>query len=514
MRTKTLAMAVLSALALVAPRAHASSHREAPLTALDRAADITDFYAFMSYDRPGFVTFVMNVDPLLEPGNGPTFFPFDPEVLYEIKVDNNQDAVADVTLQFRFKTEIRAPGVFTGLVGAGQGITSPANAPLDLSGKQPAVGSPLVPPAITALQGKGSDGLNLRQEYKVRVVKGDDTTLLGKDMNLYAVPANAGPSTMPDYPALARLGIYDLGKGIRVFAGTVDDPFFIDLGATFDTLNFRMGAGGGVLSAAQDADDKTNTASDTVSGYNVNTIAIEVPVGMLTSDGAPHAASDHRAVLGTWATTSRQRVIINHRAGMHEGSGPWRQIQRLANPLINEVVIGLGSKDAWSRGQPKDDAKFAPYALDPLLARVLNGVYGIRVPDAPRKDLLLLVQYLPPIAPAGTATGPVADLLRLNTGIPPTKAAQRSRLAVLAGDFGGFPNGRRLGDDVVDIAERVVAGVLVGAPFNAAPYTLIGDGVNTNDMPLQETFPYVSFSQSGRNRRHLDPGEPGGGPVQ
>jgi hypothetical protein len=325
---------------------------------------------------------------------------------------------------------------------------------------------------------------------------------------LFAVPSNVGPRTMPNYPALAAQGLYSLGNGMRVFAGTVDDPFYIDLGAAFDSLNFRTGAGGGVLSPAQDADDRTNTAPDFVSGYNVNTIAIEVPITMLTRTGTKVAASDPAATIGAWGTTARPRTLVRRAPLPAASSGTFAQIQRMGNPLINELIIGTGYKDYWSMSQPKDDSQFANFDLDPLLARVLNAVYGINVPNPPRTDLLPLVIYAPPIAAAGTPGGPVADLLRLNTGVAPTMAANRRRLGLLAGDAAGFPNGRRVSDDVTDIAARAVAGVLNPA-FNVAPNNRIGDGVNTNDLPYQETFPYVAFAQSGRDRRHTDPGELG-----
>jgi hypothetical protein len=181
----------------------------------------------------------------------------------------------------------------------------------------------------------------------------------------------------------------------------------------------------------------------------------------------------------------------------------------MGNPLINEVIIGTGDKDRWSRSAPRDDNQFAGYALDPLLAKVF-GALGLAVPPAPRTDLLPLMQYLPLITgDPSIPAGPIADLLRLNTSVKPTAAASRSRLAVLGGDNAGFPNGRRVSDDVTDIAMRAVAGVLADAKYS---YRL-GDGVNTNDMPYQETFPYVAFAQSGRNRRHVDPGEPGCGPA-
>jgi hypothetical protein len=319
---------------------------------------------------------------------------------------------------------------------------------------------------------------------------------------------------MPDYDALAAQGIYSLKGGgasdIRVFAGTVADPFFIDLGAAFDSFNFRAGAGGGVLSASQDKDDLMNTAPNTVAGFNVNTIAIEVPITMLTSDGKAHPATDTQATIGAWGTTSRQQVTIRQAGAPSMGYGSYYQVQRLGNPLINELIIGTGSKDRWSMEQPVNDAMFASYDLDPLLARVFNAVYGINIPAPPRTDLLPLVTYAPPIAAAGTKAGPIADLLRLNTGVAPTEASKRSRMGLIAGDAAGFPNGRRLTDDVVDIAARVVAGGVLVSGFNVAPNNLIGDGVNASDVPPQETFPYVHYAYSGRDSRHISPGDPTG----
>jgi Domain of unknown function (DUF4331) len=494
----------------------AASHREAPITALDHKADITDIYAFVSYDDPSKVTFILNVDPFLEPSNGPNYFPFDDKILYAIHVDNNNDALDHVVFEIRFQTEIRLPNVFTGFVGAGTGINAPANAPAPLG-----PGTPIVPPAITALDGAGSQGLSLRQMYTVTMVRNGARTQLTNSSGspLFAVPTNVGPRTMPNYAALAQQGIYSLGNGIRVFAGTVDDPFYIDLGAAFDSLNFRIGAGGGVLSPAQDADDATNTAPDAVSGFNVNTIALEVPISMLTRTGTQVASTDPAATIGVWGTTSRPRILVRRAPMADVASGSYSQVQRMGNPLINELIIGTGSKDYWSMSQPKDDSQFASFDLDPLLARVLNAVYGINIPAPPRLDLLPLVTYAPPIAAAGTPAGPVADLLRLNTGVPPTPAGSRRRLGVLGGDNAGFPNGRRVSDDVTDIAARAVAGILcgltapckdsTGAAFLGTSVARIGDGVNTNDVPYQETFPYVAFAQSGRQRRHIDPGEPG-----
>ena len=492
-KVKPLVCVIVAALIVAPPVQFAASHREAPITALDTKADITDFYAFVSYDDPSKVTFILNVDPLLEPGNGPNYFPFDENILYAIRIDNDFDAQEDISFRFRFQMEIRLPDVFTGFVGAGNGIDA------------------IIPPAITALEGPGSEGLSLRQRYTVTMVKNGVSTELTNESGgpLFAVPSNVGPRTMPDYPALAKQGIYHLGDGIRVFAGTVDDPFYIDLGAAFDSFNFRMGAGGGVLSPEQDADDHTNKASDTVSGYNVNTIAIEVPIKMLTRTGTKVAADHPAATIGAWGTTSRPRITVRRAPHPFESSGSFSQVQRMGNPLINELIIGTGDKDFWSMSHPKDDAQFAHYALEPLLARAFNAVFGIKIPPPPRNDLLLLMQYLPPIAANGTPKGPVADLLRLNTGVPPTPIEHRRRLGVLAGDFAGFPNGRRVSDDVTDIAARVVAGGVLVSGFNIAPNNRLGDGVNTNDVPYQETFPYVAFAHSGRDRRHIDPGELG-----
>jgi Domain of unknown function (DUF4331) len=501
----------MSLLLITPPGVFASSHREAPITALDHTADITDFYAFVSYDHPDRVTFIMNVDPFLEPSNGPNYFPFDPSVLYQIKIDNDHDALADVTFNIRFKTEIRAPKLFTGFAGAGNGINAPGNSPAPV-----APGTPIVPPAITSLDGPGAAGLSLRQSYTVTMFRHGQRIPLTPETGsaLFAVPSNVGPRTMPNYEALAKQGIYtvDGDRGdIRVFAGTVADPFFIDLGAAFDSFNFRTAAGGGILTAAQDKDNHLNLARNAVSGFNVNTIAIEVPITYLTSDGNQHHATDPKATIGTWATTSRAKFTVRRSPNPEENFGDFSQVQRLGNPLINELIIGTGYKDTWSMSQPVNDANFASFDLDPTMARIFNAIYGINIPPPPRTDLLPLVTYAPPIAAPGTPAGPVADLLRLNTGVAPTTEANRSRMGLLAGDGAGFPNGRRLTDDVVDIATRVVAGGILNPKFNVAPNNLFGDGVAATDVPTQESFPYVHFAYSGRDSRHIDPSETGCG---
>lgn len=533
-------LSLLMATTMVVPTGlMGASHREAPITALDRAADITDYYSFVSYEDPSKVVFMMSVDPLLEPSNGPNYFPFDPGVVYRINIDNNFDALEDVSFEFSFTTKINAPGVFTGFVGAGTGFNAPNNAPL--SAGRTTAGSAVIPAQITSLTGAGAGGLSLQQTYTVTMVTGSGTTAtrtqLGPSQTLVAVPTYVGSRTMgtpAQYAALARQGIYSVAlptpasgfapPPMRVFAGTTDDPFYIDLGAAFDSLNFRPGAffGGGtsaggvplpVLLPTQDANDTQNFAPDAVSGFNVNTIAIEVPISMVTTQGQP--------VIGSWATTSRLRTQVRPPVAGAAAPQPsdFTQVQRMANPLINELIIGTGSKDSWSTSIPSQDITFANFALDPLLARVLNTVYGLNVPDPPRTDLLPLVAYAPPITARGaaptplTAANPFADLLRLNTSIPATPAATRKRLGFVAGDSAGYPNGRRITDDVTDISLRAVAGILCsgctssGIAFNAALVPALGDGVNMNDVVTQEVFPYMAFAHSGRQRRHIDFGE-------
>jgi hypothetical protein len=484
-KANSLLVLAMSILMLVPTGVFASSHREAPITALDHAADVTDWYAFVSYDHPDRVTMILNVDPFLEPANGPNYFPFDPNVLYEMEVDNNQDGVPDITFQFRFKTEIRQPGIFTGFVGGIFGI-----------------------PPITSLNGPGSEGLSLRQTYTVTMIKNGVTTDLTKGKTAYAVPSNVGPLTMPDYNSLFNQGVVDLGNNLRVFAGTVDDPFFIDLGAAFDSLNFRMGVGG-ILSQAVDSDDKNNYAPDAVAGYNVNSIVLEVPITMLTVDGKLHGAGEKQAVLGTYGATARPQITVRRVGGTYVfGNTNFVQVNREGNSLINELIIGTGSKDKFSTDDPKNDAQFASFFLDPLLAHLFNSVLGVPIPAAPRLDLLPLVQYMAPICPGcgPNDVGPIADLLRLNTGIPPTPVAQQKRLGFLVGDNAGFPNGRRPVDDVVDIASRAVAGILADSKKYGAP---IGDGVNLNGIGYGATFPYVLPANSGRNSVHVGPGQQG-----
>lgn len=549
----TLALALLATAAvpalLVGPTGiRASSHREAPITALDPNADITDLWAFRSYDingndtNPPSITVIMAVDPFAEPSNGPNWFPFDPNILYTIHVDNNNTGLSEVSFQFRFSTQIQLPSVYTGLAG----FTS-------ASGGE----APGVPPQITNFS---DPGLSLRQNYTVTMIKnGVSTQIVNKDGSpFYAVPANAGPRTM-NYADLYAAGTYaSTNQGISVFSGTVDDPFFIDLGGAFDTGNFHTGPSGipGVMNASGDPPgtstdgDNGNFAADMVSGYAVDAIAIQVPITMLTSTGVIEPPTSPYATIGVWGTTARSRITVRRAPKEAFNSSystalanarTFSQVQRLGNPLINELVIGTGNKDYWSMSQPVNDSQFASFDLNPPFVSIVDSLYSVLVPGAlysppaPRDDLLPLVEYLPPIAATGTAPGPIADLLRLNTGVTPTAPGKANRLGLLLGDGAGFPNGRRLADDVVDVTLRVaVGGVLAGnlcgpshnTSCNVFPNYVLGDGVNVNDVTVNlapdgvtnlvepnthfhTSFPYVDYGPSGRDRQHVDPGDPG-----
>jgi hypothetical protein len=325
------------------PVAWAASHREAPLIALDPTADITDFYAFRSWVNRDRVVFIMNVIPGQEPSSGPNYFNFDDDVLYAINLDTNADGRAeDIVYEVRFSTEIRDP--FGAL-------------PVAYAGDVPGV----LPP-ITALDGAGSEGIGVRQRYTVTEVRGTQRRDLGTT-TMFAVPSNVGPQTMPNYEALAAQGIYTLQNGGRVYTGQRDETFYIDLGATFDTLNFRRFPP--ILTAAEDANDNQNPFGvDHFSGFNVNSIAIEVPIATITDE-------PNNAVIGAYASTSRFRVTRlrgapdNVRPGdednLRSGSGAFVQVARMGNPLVNELIIGTGAKDRWNATDPATEAQFLDF---------------------------------------------------------------------------------------------------------------------------------------------------------
>jgi hypothetical protein len=461
--------------------ASAASHREAPLISLDAPADITDFFMFRSYEpgHEGNVDLIMNTNPFEEPSGGPNYYNFDPNVTYKFRVDNNMDGNPDdVVFELKFQNQIR-------------GIVNDAGLPL----------AQVALPPITSLDGPGSEGLGLRQTYTLTMIKNGVSTTLGS--NLIAVPSNVGPRTMPDYAALAAQGIHDLGNGVRVFAGQRDDPFYIDLGGLFDTLN--LGAFPvPTETMAQDASNSTNAFGvDMLSGFNVQSIALEVPASMLTADGKD-AATTSTPKIGAVASTYRPVFSLNG-----GGGGVIKQVQRLANPLVNEAIIGTPQKDYWNtianQGNPffpnQQENQFLDYYLNPRLALALQLVYGVPAATTGRTDLRdLLLTY------NGTApNGIYSDLLRLDLSVPPTPFADQKRLGPLAHDANGnptpdpaaWPNGRRPMDDVLDVATRVIGGPNY---INARA----SDGINTNDKPLPAAFPFLATPWDGRNRIHLN----------
>jgi Domain of unknown function (DUF4331) len=437
--TAVLAAVVAAMLAGKAapPAAEAASHREAPLIALDPPADITDFFFFRSYEpgMQGRVVLIMDVMSE-EPSSGPNYWNFDPNVVYTFNLDNNRDGTADdVKFEFRFRNEFR-------------GVSN------DLGLFLPYVALP----AITKLEdGAGSEGLGLRQRYSVTMVKGGHRTVLAD--GLIAAPSNVGPRTMPNYDALAAQALYtssnsSLPPGVRAFAGQRDDPFYIDLGAVFDTLNLR------------------SPGVDLLAGFNVHEIALELP-SMMISEG--------QNVLGAYASTSRPLVSVRG-----DAKGTPVQVQRLANPLVNEAIIGTRDKDRWNATEPEDEGQFLDYYTNLRLDTALQAVFG--APASPLLDIpRLLLTY-------GSANDRKSELLRLNLGVDPIPIGSQQRLTVLAGDNAGWPNGRRPIDDVTDIAVKVIGG---------SNYLAASDGVDVNDKTYPATFPFLASPHDGRNRVHL-----------
>ncbi len=456
----------------------ASSHGEAPLISQDRYADNTDTYAFRSVEagRSGFVTLMANWIPLQEPSGGPQWFRFDDTVLYEIKVDNTGDGLEDISYQFEFTTTRVNNNTVLGHTALNQDAV------------------------INNLR---DPDYNMPQTYTVTRVDrmGDGSTrstLLSR--NLLTPPNNVGPRVTPNYEAnLGQPAIYPLGREGRVFAGTRDEYFFIDLGV-FDALNLRtINVGGPGLFVGNGV--------DSTQGYNVSTIAVEVPIQAVTRNRAvPTGPTDPNAVIGVWATSSRRAMRVINPDGTRSGTGDWIQISRLGSPLVNELVIPLGLKDAFNSLSPVNDAVAAPAVLDPEFPRIVQTALqvfyniAITIPPPPRNDL---VQIFATGIPVNPITGPnyttflsdgqPHEYLRLNTAIPVTPIGMQSRFGLLGGDVAGFPNGRRPFDDATDIVLRAALGGTPFTPaFNIAPNNVAGDGVSNNpEGPLLTRFPYL-----------------------
>ncbi len=458
----TLTWALLLLGVLAAPPTWASSHSEAPAISKDRLADDTDLYAWVAEDAPGAVTFVGNWVPLIEPNSGPNFASFDDDATYYINIDNVGDAKKHIRFEFEFNTTRQTGATFLYNVGQVTSLTDP--------------------------------DLNVRQTYtltRIDVVGGvEQPTVLGT--NLPVAPWNVGPASMPDYASLAQQAVQTLTGGYKVFVGPRDDPFFVDLASLFDLLTIRKPPG------------NKGKGVDGVGGYNVMSIVLQAPKDKLTKDGQAPSAGANNHIIGIWDTAERLMTRTLNADGTVSHSGPEVQISRLGMPLVNEVVIPLQDKDKFNGSEPVNDlANFAGYVVDPELARLLNLLYGIGVPAPPRADIVAV--FATGVAglnqPAGVTPG---EMLRLNMTIPP--ADEPKRLGVLAGDVAGFPNGRRLADDVVDIELRVVAGVLVDG-FNVAPNNQLGDGIDANDRPFLPYFPYVApphnpFRHSHHPKQH------------
>ena len=407
-----------------------SSHREAPEISKDPSADNTDVYAFVSPDRPGFATLIANFNPAQKPDGGPNFYEFDDRALYEIHISNHGDAQPDITYQFRFHTVIRNPNTFLYNTGPINSISSPA--------------------------------WNRPQFYSVtRKDRSGKTKVLGS--NLATPPVNIGPRSTPNYETLAAQAIHGLGGGRQVFVGPRADPFFVDLGSVFDLAGLRPFNNLHLIKEA------VMPGMNGLQGLNVSTIAIQVPITDLTRGGyAPKDPLNPASVIGVWSSASRQRSrIYDGSKGQSVSSGPFVQISRLGFPLFNELLVPMARKDYWNSQPPCNDKQFAAGVTKPELAGLLpvlypNGLFtNLAAYKKPRADLqAIILTGIPKGVIAGfqNNTGPVlADMLRLNLAIPPTK--NPDALGLIAGDAAGFPNGRRIFDNVVAVALRAVAGL-------------------------------------------------------
>lgn len=506
----TLGLVVIALLAsnlsLIERSALASSHREAPSTSVDPMADGTDVYAFVDPVDPTRVNLIANFIPFQLPQGGPNFYRFDDNILYEIKIDNNGDAVDDISIQWRFKTVVGNANTFLYNTGP-----------------------------ITSLS---SANLNIKQFYSLTVMRGAAAEVLtpatgaaaGSPAGFpFAVPpVNIGPRSTPNYEttlAQAAIATATTSRGTAtLFAGTRDEGFFIDVASIFDLLGLRP------FNSAHVAPLANAPGVDATAGFNVSTLAIQVPISAVTSTGsAPTGASDPNAVIGLYATSSRRALIAfaEDRSGGVTFSGNFVQTSRLGNPLVNEAIIPVGMKDRFNASLPNGDAQFLSFVLDPEPGKLIGyagsppafDLYpSFNGPAPPRNDVAtIFLTGIPTLNlqtnTSGSSSGPAVftgqpantvpnERLRLNLAIAPTGAANAqgtpNRLGFPGGDLAGFPNGRRPGDDVVDIELRVFAGATTFTPtFNVSPNKDLGDGVNQNDVPFLTRFPYLATPRAG-----------------
>jgi hypothetical protein len=481
-----LSMAVLGTLAgATAPAALASSHREAPFLTQSPKVDGTDFYMFRSYEsgRASFVTLIADYVPLQDAYGGPNYFTMDPNALYEIHIDNNGDAREDLTFQFRFHN---------------------ANKDTQLSVGGKSVSIPLVING-GAIAAPNAAGANVRETYTVSVVRGDRrngdkaaVTNAADGGSTFDKPLdNIGNKSIPNYAAYAAAHVYNVNipgcaTPARMFVGQRKDPFAVNLGETFDLINIKA-------PATEFAANAERAARDDLADKNVTAIELEVAASCLTASGS----SD--PVIGGWTTASlRQARLLNPRPNIRAPSiegGPWTQVSRLGMPLVNEVVIGLKDKDTFNASKPSGDSQFADYVTNPTLPaliEILYGSAGAKAPtNFPRNDLV--AAFLTGVSGLNQpATVTAAEMLRLNTSTPAVAMGSQNRLGVIGGDNAGFPNGRRPGDDVVDIALRVVMGKLCTLNLGCAPADApagglhFTDGAYLDDSYFTGAFPYLN----------------------
>lgn len=441
--------------------ATASSHREAPLIAADPAVDNTDVYAFVSPDDPDSVTFVANWFGLQEPNGGPTFYPWATDANYDINIDTDGNAKPDVGYRLTFRTEDRR-GTDTFLYNNGP---------------------------VTSLD---DENLLFRQYYTLSVTKDGGWEKVAEGQ---VAPSHAGKASIPDYGTLRDAAIKDLPGGGKVYVGAAEDSFFADL-RVFDLLY------GG---------DLTEVGQDTLANTNVNTWALQLPITQVVDKGDPQ----RNPVIGVWSDTERYSMQLS--PGKSTRTGDPVQVSRLGNPLVNEVVLPAGLKDAFNGLTPNKDAtipEVVKRVTDPELPKLIEGIYGVPAPEGPRNDLVeifltgiaknaptldgspapIQADLNSPVLNADADKGQIqpSEMLRLNTSIKPT--AEPNRLGVLGGDLQGFPNGRRLGDDVIDISIQAVEGAAQTGKLVDA--LAAGDKVDTNDVQFSAEFPYVALPSS------------------
>ncbi len=447
-----------------------SSHREAPGISKDPVADNTDTYAFVSPDDPNTVTIISNYVPLEAPFGGPNFFEFGDDVLYEIHIDNDADGVPEITYQFLFKTQVANPNTFLYNTGQILSIDSP--------------------------------NWNRKQFYSVTRVDNGHSTVLAT--GLACPPCNIGPASTPNYRGLAEAAVHHLPSREAVFAGQRLEGFYVDLGAIFDLGDLRPFQNLHIV--PMPAQHGVDASHD----FNVHSIALRIPKTRLTMDGSrPTDPASPTSVIGVWAAASRRKAEVREVGdGQNHQSGPWVQVSRLGNPLINEVLIPMGQKDYWNSEPAQNDSQFAGFVAQPELARLLPILYPGVFPNlagltASRADLLaILLTGIPSGIIPGfqNFTGATqADQLRLNMAIPP--AANPNPLGILVGDLAGFPNGRRVFDDVTSIELRAIAGAtypLVNPSYTPdAAAGLLTDGLTTSSTRYETGFPFLGHPAGG-----------------